>query len=152
MSYGGYSRNTFFAEIRTWLVRVRAGTCSPCSIRNGDWQDLIAIAVEIISHRAQNDAAAIGWDRSPSSRLRRHGRCGGALAYNDAITGAPGGFNRRFGCEGGGVIERRDKHFALGLSAEKFGENALGANRMAGAVQSFGETLGSSCCTPSVTP
>ena len=60
----------------------------------------------------------------------------GALAYNDAIADTPGHFNRRFGREGSGVIERRHKHFAVGLGRKKFGEYASGSNRMAGAIQS----------------
>src|SRR5882757_10333044 len=112
MSNGGYSRNTFLAEISTWLVSVRAGTCSPRNIR---------IAIGRTNLLLLTGAAMYG--------------AAGALADNDAITGTPGGFNRGFRSEGGGVVERGDEQFAPGLSAEKLGEDALGANRMTGTVQ-----------------
>src|ERR1700730_4463316 len=93
---------------------------------HGDGQNLIAIAVKEIGHRTQNDTAAVfriyllllaGAAMDPAA---------GALTHDDAIAVAPGGFNCRFGSEGGGIVERRDKQFAPGLSAEKLGEDALG--------------------------
>src|SRR5260370_41884345 len=73
-----------------------------------DGQNRTAIAVKEIGHRTQNDAAAIGRINLLLLAGTAMDSTAGALTHNDAITGAPGGFNRRFGGEGGGVVQRCD--------------------------------------------
>src|SRR4030088_1951516 len=71
-----------------------------------DGQNFIAIAVKEIGHRTQNDTAAIGRINLLLLAGTAMDFAAGALTHNDAITGAPGGFNRRFVSESCACEER----------------------------------------------
>ena len=94
----------------------------------GDRQDLVAVAVEIIGDRPQNDTAAIGGIDLLLLASTAMDAAVGALANNDTIADAPGRLNHRFGGEGGGVVERSYEYLASSLGREKFRECASGAN------------------------
>src|SRR3981081_2371451 len=60
-----------------------------------DGQNLIAITVKEIGHRTKNDAAASGRIDLLLLAGTAMDSTTGALTHNDAITGAPSGFDRR---------------------------------------------------------
>ena len=82
----------------------------------GDWKDLVAIAVEEIGDRPQNDTSAIGGINLLLFAGAAMNAAISTLANDDAVAHAPGRFDRRFGGERRGIVERGNKYFAPGLS------------------------------------